>query len=433
MIVSPDCPPDASSEFGSVSLSRNDIGVAGGVVLALRRRIEIFRALSQSLDMDQTLNGLLDAAAQLVTHDAAGVYLLDSDRTGVKFKAVRGYHTAVATDGSPPAAPDVVALVLATGELARTPVEDGSALGRPSARERVTLPIVGARGLVLGALDVISDRAHAFDPFACNLLSLFASAAASTLDSARLYTQMAEKAQIDRELDLARRVMDEFMPPTTVSVPGFDIATARETAWAVGGDYYELLSLGGNRWGVLICDVSGKGLGAALLVSAIRATVLASPSLTKVPTCLAARINTLFRKTSNGMFVTLFYGLLDGETHELRYVNAGHHAPMLLAGDGTLARLDEGGVPLGLFESPAYIEGTARLRPGTLLALYTDGIVEAPNRSDEQFGDARLVDAIERRRDQSAQQICRGVICALHEFGDSIISDDRTLVVMKHL
>jgi sigma-B regulation protein RsbU (phosphoserine phosphatase) len=178
--------------------------------------------------------------------------------------------------------------------------------------------------------------------------------------------------------------------------------------------------------------VVGKGIAAALLVAAIRASLFSLVELELALRAILRRANHFVHQSvEEGKFVTLFYGVMDVRAQRLIYVNAGHLPPVLLRSTGELELLEEGGVPLGLFPDPRYYEGFARLGAGDLLALYTDGVTEAENASGEPYGREGLVRTLAVTRHRSAKGICRAVLDDTRRFGGNRIVDDQTLVVLK--
>jgi sigma-B regulation protein RsbU (phosphoserine phosphatase) len=236
----------------------------------------------------------------------------------------------------------------------------------------------------------------------------------------------------DHELALARRVMAGLLPRRTPVLPGFDIAGAHETSREVGGDYYEFIPLGDDRWGIAVADVVGKGVAAALLVAAVRASLFALVSHELAQRVILRRANRFFHESvEEGKFVTLFYCVLDVSSRRLIYVNAGHPPPVILRHTGEVELMEEGGVPLGLFEDPRYREGFAGLDEGDVLALYTDGITEAADARDEPYGVDRMIAMLHRARGRSAADICEAVVGDVCRHGGEQPQDDRTLVVIK--
>jgi sigma-B regulation protein RsbU (phosphoserine phosphatase) len=236
----------------------------------------------------------------------------------------------------------------------------------------------------------------------------------------------------DHELAVARRVMAELLPQHAPALPGFDVAGVHESSREVGGDYYEFIPLGDDRWGIAIADVVGKGVAAALLVAAVRASLFALVSHELAQRAILRRANRFFHESvERGKFVTLFYGVLDVSSRRLIYVNAGHVPPVILRCSGAVEQMEEGGVPLGLFEDPRYREGFASLAEGDVLALYTDGITEATNPADVPFGVEGLTSVLRRSRGCTADAMCTAVMRDVREYSGLQAQDDKTLVVLK--
>ena len=226
--------------------------------------------------------------------------------------------------------------------------------------------------------------------------------------------------------------MQGLLPAATPTLDGFDIATFHEWSNDVGGDYYDFIPLGSERWGLVIADVEGNGMAAALLVSAIRASLISLAGLELALRAIFRRANRFFcHSTQNGRYVTVFYAVLDVPQRRLIYINAGHLPAILVRSDGTVERLEEGGLPLGLFEDPRYYEGFARLEAGDALVLYTDGITEAVDASGEPYGLDRLCQTLQNARAGAASAICNAVVDEVRSFAGDRTVDDETLVVLK--
>jgi sigma-B regulation protein RsbU (phosphoserine phosphatase) len=237
---------------------------------------------------------------------------------------------------------------------------------------------------------------------------------------------------LDHELAVARRVMADLLPRRTPELPGFEVAGRHETSHEVGGDYYEFIPLGDSRWGIAIADVVGKGVAAALLVAAVRASLFALVTHELAQRAILRRANRFFRDSVEaGKYVTLFYGVLDAPSRRFIYVNAGHPPPIVCRRNGDVELLEEGGMPLGLFDDPHYREGFSQVEPGDVLALYTDGLTEATSRAEEPYGLDRLIALLQRHRNEPADAICSHVVREVRAFAGPRPQDDQTLVVLK--
>ena len=235
----------------------------------------------------------------------------------------------------------------------------------------------------------------------------------------------------EREIAEARAIQQGLLPKRIPQLPGYEIAGAWLPAQSVGGDYYDVLAFDEATLGLCIADVSGKGMPAALLMSNLQAAVqgLASPSLP--PDRLCERLNSLvFHNTGSDRFITLFYAQLDGPARGLRYANAGHNAPILVHRDGSHERFHAGGGVLGIFPHQNFSAGTAQLSPGDRVVFFTDGVTEACNAEDEEFGEPRLLSLLGENRALHAASLQEQILRGVAEFSRGHWSDDATLLVL---
>jgi phosphoserine phosphatase RsbU/P len=229
----------------------------------------------------------------------------------------------------------------------------------------------------------------------------------------------------------ARDVQRGFLPKEIPSFPGFAISGASRPARIIGGDYFDVFSIHGDEAALCIGDVAGKGVAGALLMSNLQAAVKAMAAEARYPQNLCARLNQLIRANVRpDKFITFFYGLLNTAHHSLTYTNAGHNAPILLRSDGSILRLEVGGAVLGVFANEAYAQTNVSLGSGDRLVLFTDGLIEATNDADEEFGEARLIDTLLQHRTLSAEALQQRVLDAASQFCNSEFNDDATLVIV---
>jgi sigma-B regulation protein RsbU (phosphoserine phosphatase) len=258
-------------------------------------------------------------------------------------------------------------------------------------------------------------------------------------ESARLAVQETQAQKViasqfhqqEHEIAEARAIQEGFLPKEIAQLPGYEIASAWQSARVVGGDYFDVLPFDGESCGLCIADVAGKGLPAALLMSNLQAAVrgLASPSL--APDDLCSRLNALLcRNMASDRFVTLFYAHLDGPERRLRYVSAGHNPPFVLHADGTHDRLTEGGLVLGVFTNQTFKSDAIRLRTGDRMVLFTDGVTEACNSEDDEFGEERLLEVLQENRNRTATEIQKKILQSVTEFSRAPWRDDATLLVV---
>jgi serine phosphatase RsbU (regulator of sigma subunit) len=269
------------------------------------------------------------------------------------------------------------------------------------------------------------------------VLSVIVGIALRTYDSMRdqierQYQALRQKEAMERELEIAREVQRELLPRACPLVPGLVMAGACRPAVGVGGDYYDYLQFSDERLGVVIADVAGKGIPAALLMAGLQASVrsLAGPSVE--PGEVNRRLNEmLYRSTSSARYATLYFAVYDARRRILSYSNAGHFPPLHLCEDGVV-RMSADGIPLGLMEEARYGQGQRQVRPGDLLALYTDGIVEAPDLSGTEFGEERLVATLQRHRHRDLDEMVVQVLLEVERWtGGGAAHDDATLVLIR--
>jgi sigma-B regulation protein RsbU (phosphoserine phosphatase) len=406
--------------------------VTDDVLRAVRVMIDAYQLSAERQDVDVFLDDILDHVAKLVAYDAAGIYLLGRKHRKVRHWRWRGDAGPARGRQDPVDKGGAVDRAMERGEpvLANCAAEDETP-GRTEFESCLVVPIIGLRTVMMGVLELRATRPGAFDARAVEILQLFGTVVAGGIERARLKDEVRDKHRVDSEFMVARQVMEELIPHTIPTMLGFDIAGVNEASFEVGGDYYEFIPLSDDRWAIIVADVVGKGIGAALLVSAIRASLYALVGLEMAARAIMRRTNRFFYDSvEDSRYVTLFYGVLDVPSRRMIYVNAGHPPPVVLRQSGEIEKLESGGVPLGMFETPRYFEGFTGLDQGDLMVFYTDGIVESSDAHDEPYGEDRLMSTLGDVRTESAEAICRHVMDDVRSFSFGR-QDDRTLLVLK--
>ena len=244
--------------------------------------------------------------------------------------------------------------------------------------------------------------------------------------------------QLETQMELARQVQRDLLPSAGAHPAGLDVAAECLPASQVGGDFFDIVTLPGGRVSFVVGDVSGHGISAALLMGLIHGAMSNPPwGASEDADRAAVRLNDLLLTKSSGeRFVSLFWCAYDPASQVLQYLNAGHLPALRLwrETDGTWHRdrLTEGGPVLGLLPAAAYRTTSVPAHAGDLLVLFSDGITEAPNRRDEQFGEERLMAVVEQTRELPARAICDAILAAVRTFiGDRPAPDDQTLLVVR--
>jgi phosphoserine phosphatase RsbU/P len=289
-----------------------------------------------------------------------------------------------------------------------------------------------------GELEVIGlvyldslQRSHSFTEEDLSILTSLANVAAAKIENVRLLEERIEKQRLEEDIRVAAEIQSSLLPQSTPAVPGYGLAGLHQPCRTVGGDYYDFI-LHEGRLLFALGDVSGKGTGAALLMTVLRASVRdhwTDPEIAEA----VARINrTVSQNVPGNKYITFFMGRLDPGSGRIEYVNAGHNPPLLVRADGSVDTLGEGGMVLGFFESVVYARGTARLHPGDTLLVFSDGVTETWSPGDEEFGDERLVAVAVRGKALDPQALQEQILKALDSFaGGAKATDDRTLIVLK--
>ncbi len=237
---------------------------------------------------------------------------------------------------------------------------------------------------------------------------------------------------LESEMELARRVQRDLQPAAHASARDFEFAASAVAADHVGGDFYDVFEAAPGKTAIVLGDVSGKGIAAALLVGVLQGAIRSSAASEHETAC--ERINRmLWERTARTRFATLFWGIYDAETGTLQYVNAGHAAPMLIREGGKLVdRLDQGGPVLGLLPQSRYGSGLVRIGAGDTLVIYSDGVNEAADQNEEEFGEDRLAETIARAGQAKPEELCEQIMSQVAAFAMAgPPPDDRTLLVAR--
>src|SRR5579872_6821160 len=308
-------------------------------------------------------------------------------------------------------------------------------------QSELLLPL-STRDKLLGFISLGPKRSD--EPYSGTDVRLLKSVAAQTglaLENARLMTaiadEVAQRERLNREVEIAREVQERLFPQTLPPIEGVEYAGACRPALGVGGDYYDFLALPGGQLGIAIGDVSGKGIAAALMMASLQASLRGEAA--RAPENLAALISNVnrlvYEASSSNRYATFFYAQYNPKSRQLTYVNAGHNPPMLFHcsnGEWRISRLEAGGTVVGLLASFPYEQANLKIEPGDVFIAFTDGISEAMNNADEEWGEEKLIEAVKSCTNLTpSEMISRIMQTADHFVAGAKQHDDMTLVALR--
>ncbi len=272
-----------------------------------------------------------------------------------------------------------------------------------------------------------------FTPSDIEFLTTLGNQAMTTLENARLFKETLEKQRMEDDLRIAKNMQQRLLPSTIEQPEGYEIKGINIPSREVGGDYYDVIQIDKHSYGIVIADVSGKGAGAALLMSNLQAGLRALVGGDLGLAAIISRLNRLiYDNTDLEKYITFFYGILNTKTHTFTFCNAGHNPPYLINAKGSIQELKTGGIVLGMMQDAAYETETIELHKEDTIVMYTDGITEAMNAQEDEFGELRLQEIIKENKKESAEHIIEVISSDVKNYtGNTLQSDDITMVVVK--
>jgi serine phosphatase RsbU (regulator of sigma subunit)/putative methionine-R-sulfoxide reductase with GAF domain len=416
--------------------------------------LQVAQAVVSLSDLDEILGTIVRVMPILVGVDRVVLYLYDAARDHYRPLQEYGFDEADESLFTRDIAPGEFLLVDSVCETNRplaqtlgtdTAPEAWFRLSPPTDEEAVSVFSSGQPLLMVVPLSIKSDLYGVlvveeapgglrFRSRRMEIVSGIAQQAALAIQNDRLQKEMVVRERLETEAQLARQIQKTFLPDSLPEHPQWQLAARWRTARQVGGDFYDVFELPNHRLGLFIADVADKGMPAALFMALTRTLVHAAVIETPSPAEALRRVNELLLPdTRQGMFVTAVYAVLDQETGELTYANAGHNPPLVVRKD-SIDRLTRTGVALGASGESGFEEKTIRIESGESLLLYTDGLTEAFNLEDDMFGEERLLRALGWQESNSADNMLKAVESALDDFiADAPPSDDLTMLVVRRV
>jgi serine phosphatase RsbU (regulator of sigma subunit) len=398
---------------------------------------EVHRALAAPLSLDELLEAILDRTFAHLGPEEAVIFLKKAHggverAAGRRLPSARGDFFYSRSLESEVAEKGQAALVLDAQTDERFAAAES--ILSSGVRSLIAAPLLDSGGS-LGMI-VLSSRIHVrrFAEQDLELLVALGAVAALRVRNLFLAEEAARRRALEKEMALAREIQLTLLPEQLPEIPGYSVFAVNDASRAVSGDFYEFQGRDeGDEQVVVIADVSGKGMAASLLAASFDALLMGPIEVGHPPDLICAKVSRrLFMKTPPERYVTAFIAALDPATGRVSYTNAGHNPGLLVRADGTAQRLEANGMPLGLFPVLEYERVEIVLGPGDLLLLYTDGITEAANPKNEEFGLQRLEAVVRRHAQEPLVALAVAIETAVEVFADGTpFGDDRTMVLLR--
>jgi sigma-B regulation protein RsbU (phosphoserine phosphatase) len=401
----------------------------------LKKLVEASKLINSSIEADQLFASILTVARQELGVERGTLYFVDEARQEIWAKVAeqaaeirlpfgRGMAGTVAATGQEIILHDVYA----------DPRFDRSQDARTGFRTRSMLcvPIRNRDSKIVGVLQLLNKMHGSFGEKDIRFLAAISDHMAIAMENAQLHMEIVEKQRMERELQLGREIQSRLLPPPPVDIRDTMLAAMSLPCYEVGGDYFDFIELPNGDLGIAIGDVSGKGVAAALIMSSVQAALrMAAPIEPDLPR-LVTRLNALlFRMARGRKYVTFFFGILNPSTGVMRYVNAGHNPPFICNG-GDIVHLESTGRPIGILPESSYEMDEVTLAPGSTLLLYTDGLNEAANHDEEEFGMDRLTSLVREACTYGVAEVPMRILNSITAFENGAhVTDDKTLVIVR--
>jgi serine phosphatase RsbU (regulator of sigma subunit)/anti-sigma regulatory factor (Ser/Thr protein kinase) len=410
------------------------------------RELHAIRTVSEfmvsGMELDELLALIINELVETIGAARGALYLVDEEKDEI-FSRVLVEDTGVLEEIRLKTGEGIAGYVAATGEVLNIEnayqdprfMQAFDQLTGYRTHTVLTAPLRNPQGKITGVVQLLNKFGGPFTSRDERLLTAMAAQATISIEIARLYEQEIVQRLLNQELETAQMIQKSFLPETVPQHERWDIGAFWWPMREVAGDFYDFYTLPDGRLAVVIADVSGKGVPAALFM-ALTVTVLRfAMSLEFPPDELLNRANrAIIADQQSRMFATVFVGYLDLASSVLEFASAGHNPPLLYrASTGRCEYLEAPGVALGLFEEGSFTSETVTLEAGDVLVLYTDGITEMIDETEDEFGEERLEDLVMRNVSLSAQELADLIIDAARDFSSEEAIDDETVVVIKCL
>jgi sigma-B regulation protein RsbU (phosphoserine phosphatase) len=407
-------------------------------VIELSTIVEATKRLNSTLDLAELLNIILGLTIRHSGAERGTVFLVDREKKEIwslvglgleqheiRLPITKGIAGWVAQHG------EMVNLADAYSD-SRFESEVDLRLGYRT-KSLLCLPIRNKGGETIGVLQLLNKKTGPFSRADENMLQAISDHVALALENAQLHREMVHKQRMERDLALARSIQMGLLPESPPKLPGFDIAVSNRMSLEAGGDYYDFIQLAPDTMLTVVADVEGKGVGSAMVMANLQATLHALLAHLHSLERLVESLNDMMLADTRGQkYMTMFLTLLDQPHRTLHYVNAGHVPPAVVRANGTVEYLREGGMVVGMFPGVHFDRGHVKLEVGDIFVACTDGITEAMNAQDDEFGSPRLAELVARERALPAEEIVQSVLTEVDLFSrGGTHEDDRVILILK--
>ena len=394
--------------------------------------------LEMVLEASKAIHSVLEKSIECIGAERGTIYLADHDNETFWSKVHTGDRRISITL---PMGTGVAGHVVKTGKTinVKNVKKDSRFYGEIDdltgfeTKNMLCMPLKNRYGEILGALQLLNKKHDSF--FLAEdeeFIEAFSIHAAIAIEKARLYEVEKQKTDLEKELFAAGEVQKKLFPSEIPDVNGYEFAAVNIPAAVTSGDLYDYVKLSDGKTLFSLGDVSGKGLPAAIIMANLQSLIRAYPNFNSSAAYCVKQANKIIEKsTADGKFITLFLGILDPINHIITYSNAGHEDPVFIE-NGNISRLNEGGLPLGIFEDLNYEEGQITMKPGNLLAIFSDGISDASNKKGECFTEDRLINILTDHLHLDPNSLIELICKRIDSFVENTPQfDDITLSIVK--
>ena len=407
-------------------------------VQLLNALLEASQLLNSTLNLDEVLSILLGLATRNLGADRGTIYLVDREKgelwsrvldgrrkMEIRLKLGRGIAGTVGKTGR--------SIVLKDAYKDRRFDKGFDRESGFRTRTMLCTPMKDRNGRIVGVFQILNKKRGYFSGQDERFLTALSIPASIALENARLYEADIRNQRAEKELEVASKIQQQLLPESLPENEGFEMCGITIPYHMIGGDFYDVIRLGDENLALVIADVTGHGVPAALLVSTLHACLHAYLELGVSLVDLVTRLNRFIHKNATlGKFITFVLAIYDPRARTTRYVNAGHNYPFVLRGSGEIEFLNKGGYCLGVIPGAQYEEGQLRMDSGDLLVMYTDGVTEAMNPRNELYGEERLFDLLKRTPGSGVRSVQMSILEDVHRHTEGTPqADDITMLLMK--